>query len=387
MTRPWTSRLRSALGLAWLFAILALTSRAEAQLSIDNVPETLIEAFRFHLDKWSEVLLGFAKKLFFALASIELTMSLARAYYEEGGTFDRIGAVFIHRMLFLGFWSTLLFFGPDGIRNLVDTFAALGASASGQALDPTGILEQGLGLTLELMSLAFDEGVLESAALFFPLTILAMVFVFATAEVVGALIDAYIVASAGIVMLGFGGSRWTAPMAENYLRTAVGAGIHLMVVNLVAAVGMRAVLEIAYVIKGVGDADFPGLVSVVLYVTGAAMLFAYLLRRVPAMVSSIATGAVAADSGNAVVAAAASGAHMGVSAAMMTAAPVGRFASNLAATASAALQGRPGGNPEHPGAGVSAATAARPAQSSFNDSMKPSAAIQKGDRRGDDDAV
>jgi hypothetical protein len=176
-------------------------------------------------------------------------------------------------------------------------------------------------------------------------------------------------------------------MAENYLRTAVGAGIHLMVVNLVAAVGMRAVLEIAYVIKGVGDADFPGLVSVVLYVTGAAMLFAYLLRRVPAMVSSIATGAVAADSGNAVVAAAASGAHMGVSAAMMTAAPVGRFASNLTATASTALQGRPGANREHPGAGISAAAAARPVYSGFNDSMKPSAAIQKGDRRGDDDAV
>ena len=270
-----------ALGPAVLLSALALTHPAHAQLSIDNVPETLIEAFRFHLDQWSNVLLGFAKKLFFALASTELTLSLARAYYEEGGTFDRIGAVLIHRMLFLGFWSTLLFFGPEGIRDLVDSFASLGAAASGQALDPTGILEQGLGLTLELMSLAFDEGVLESAALFFPLTILAIVFVFATAEVVGALIDAYIVASAGIVMLGFGGSRWTAPMAENYLRTAVGAGIHLMVVNLVAAVGMKAVIEIAYVIKGVGDADFPGLVSVVLYVTGAAILFAYLLRRVP----------------------------------------------------------------------------------------------------------
>jgi hypothetical protein len=78
---------------------------------------------------------------------------------------------------------------------------------------------------------------------------------------------------------------------------------------------------------------------------------------------------------------------MGVTAAMMTAAPVGRFASNLAATASTALQGRPRANPEHPGAGISAAAAARPAHSSFNDSVKPSAAIQKGDRHGDDDAV
>jgi predicted lipid-binding transport protein (Tim44 family) len=160
-----------------------------------------------------------------------------------------------------------------------------------------------------------------------------------------------------------------------------------MVVNLVAAVGMRAVLEIAYVIKGVGDADFPGLVSVVLYVTGAAILFAYLLRRVPAMVSSIATGAVSADSGGAVMAAAASGAHMGAAAATMTAAPVGRFASNLAATATAALAGRGNASAEDVSAGMSAAAAARPVGSSFTDLMKPSAAIQKGKPDGNDDAV
>ena len=95
MSGPRKSQLRWALGPALLCVMLALANTADAQLSIDNVPETLIEAFRFHLDRWSEVLLGFAKKLFFALASIELTMSLARAYYEEGGTFDRVGAVLI----------------------------------------------------------------------------------------------------------------------------------------------------------------------------------------------------------------------------------------------------------------------------------------------------
>ena len=130
MAGPTKSQLGRALGPALLCVALAWTHTAQAQLSIDNVPETLIEAFRFHLDKWSEVLLGFEKKLFFALASIELTMSLARAYYEEGGTFDRVGAVLIKRMLFLGFWSTLLFFGPDGIRRGCISQSATGATAA-----------------------------------------------------------------------------------------------------------------------------------------------------------------------------------------------------------------------------------------------------------------
>ena len=285
-----------------------------------------------HLDGWSSVILGFAKKVFLVLGSIEITIALARSYYQEGGTFDRVTAVLLERMLFLGFWATLLFWGTPAIWNLIESFQRLGSSATGVDLNPTGIFEQGLTMTLDLMALSFEEGILESTALFFPLTILAIVFVFATAEVVGALIDAYVIASAGIVVLGLGGSRWTSPIAQNYLRYALGAGIHLMVVNLVAAVGLKVLIDISAVIKDVGDEGATGLMAVVLYVTGAALLFAYLLRRVPATVSSIVSGAVSADSGGAVIAAAASGAHMGATAAMMTAAPAARFGLGAVAT-------------------------------------------------------
>jgi hypothetical protein len=114
-------------------------------------------------------------------------------------------------------------------------------------------------------------------------------------------------------------------MAQNYLRYALGAGVHLMVVNLVAAVGLRALFQTSSVIHSVGQAGAPGLVAVVLYLLGAALLFAYVLRRIPATVSSIVSGAVAPDSGGAMMAAAASGAHMGVSAAMLTVAPAARI--------------------------------------------------------------
>ena len=346
--RPWSRVLWPAL----ILCALAASNTAQAQLQIDNVPETIIEAFRMHLDRWSEVILGFAKKLFLVLGSIELTIALARSYYQEGGTFDRVTAVLIERMLFLGFWATLLFWGTPAIWNMIESFQHLGASATGVDLNPTGIFEQGLTMTLDLMALSFEEGILQSTALFFPLTILAIVFVFATAEVVGALIDAYVIASAGIVVLGLGGSHWTSPIAQNYLRYALGAGIHLMVVNLVAAVGLKVLIDISAVIHGVGDDGATGLMAVVLYVMGAAILFAYLLRRVPATVSSIVSGAVSADSGGAIIAAAASGAHMGASAAMMTAAPAARLGlgavSKVSTAAQAAMRGRQEGASRSP---------------------------------------
>ena len=359
--RRWSRALWPAL----VLCALAASNTADAQLQIDNVPETIIEAFRTHLDRWSDVILGFAKKVFLVLGSIELTIALARSYYQEGGNFDRVMAVLLERMMFLGFWATLLFWGTPAIWNMIESFQRLGSSATGVDLNPTGIFEQGLTMTLDLMAMSFDEGILESTALFFPLTILAIVFMFATAEVVGALIDAYVIASAGIVVLGLGGSRWTSPIAQNYLRYALGAGIHLMVVNLVAAVGLKVLIDISAVIHGVGDKDATGLMAVVLYVTGAAILFAYLLRRVPATVSSIVSGAVSADSGGAVIAAAASGAHMGASAAMMTAAPAARLGlgavGKVSTAVEAAAQRRQEGAPERLNAIVQANAAANPA--------------------------
>lgn len=109
-------------------------------------------------------------------------------------------------------------------------------------------------------------------------------------------------------------------------------------INLVAAVGLKALIDISAVIHGVGKEGGTGLMAVVLYVLGAATLFAYLLRRVPATVSSIVSGAISADSGGAVLAAAASGAHMGASAVTMTAVPAARLGSGAVSKLSSAVE-------------------------------------------------
>ena len=285
----------------WVLLSLSFSDVAQAQAEIDNIPETLLEAFAAQQNQWSSVLTDFAKKLFLALGTIELTISLARSYYQDGGSIDRVIGILLERMLFLGFWATLLYWGTPAIWDLIQMFAELGTKASGESLDPTGIFEQGMTLTLDLMGLAFDQGIIQSTLLIFPLTLLAIVCVFAAAEVVGAFLDAYFISTVGIVVLGLGGSRWTSPMAQNYLRYALGAGVHLMVVNLVAAVGLRALFQTSSVIHSVGQFGAPGLVAVVFYLLGAALLFAYILRRIPATVSSIISGAVAPDSGGAMM--------------------------------------------------------------------------------------
>lgn len=300
---PKISVLVAALGIALL--LLCWADAAHAQAGLDNLPDQMAELFRQKTQHWVSVLGGYARRLFFVLATIELTISMTRAYYQQGGTFEGIASVLIERLLFLGFWSTVLLYAPAWMPQLIQSLRNLGGAAIGVTLSPSDVLDRGLSLTADLIAAAFERNLLEGFGLLFPLLIIALTFVFATAEVLAALIDSYLIASAGILLLGFGGSTWTAGIAHNYLRYAFAAGIHLMVTQLVAGVGLQIVIDVGNSVVILDD----GFLSAVLWLMAVAILFAYLVRRIPAAVSSIVTGAPVADSGAALIATTAASAH------------------------------------------------------------------------------
>jgi type IV secretion system protein TrbL len=51
------------------------------------------------------------------------------------------------------------------------------------------------------------------------------------------LASGYILAYAGVIFLGFGGSRWTSDIALNYFKTVVAVGASLMTMVLIVGVG------------------------------------------------------------------------------------------------------------------------------------------------------
>ena len=58
------------------------------------------------------------------------------------------------------------------------------------------------------------------------------------ANVLLAMLTAYILAYAGIFVLGFGGSRWTSDIAFNYFRAVIGIGLKLMAMTLMIGIGV-----------------------------------------------------------------------------------------------------------------------------------------------------
>ena len=67
--------------------------------------------------------------------------------------------------------------------------------------------------------------------------IVAGSFAFIAGQLLITLIESYIAVYGGIILLGFGGSRWTSDMASSYMKYAVAVGMKLMLCYLVIGLG------------------------------------------------------------------------------------------------------------------------------------------------------
>jgi type IV secretion system protein TrbL len=68
------------------------------------------------------------------------------------------------------------------------------------------------------------------------------------------LISAWLLAYAGIFLLGFGGSRWTSDIAINFYKTVLGVGIQLFTMAFLIGVG-KSFLDQYYKAFEVGTPD------------------------------------------------------------------------------------------------------------------------------------
>src|SRR4029079_4122367 len=121
---------------------------------------------------------------------------------------------------------------PLWVPRITQGFAEAGKQASGTtALSPSSILDEGITLSGNILTATGSTGFLAnpSGNLVGSLVSLIVLLVFAliAAQLVLVLVESYIVLSAGILFLGFGASRITAPLAERYFLYAFEVGIRL----------------------------------------------------------------------------------------------------------------------------------------------------------------
>ena len=75
-------------------------------------------------------------------------------------------------------------------------------------------------------------------ALVFCAVVIFIAYLAIAIQFVVAMVESYLVIGAGVIFLGFGGSRWTAAYVERYIAYAVSVGMKILVLYLLIGAGM-----------------------------------------------------------------------------------------------------------------------------------------------------
>jgi len=197
---------------------------------------------------YSAAVQPYAIKLFFALFLIDLLTTWIQFMAE--GQLDPshfIGRLFRH-VFAGGFVYLMIVNGFAWMYLVIQSFSRIGSAISGlPALSPASVLKAGLAMTQMLVNSPSTTGLLNNLELAFVSGFLALVvgaaFLIVAVELMLTLVKAYLTTSLGVILLGFGGNRFTASAAEGYFTNVIRIGTMLLFFYAVLAVGMQMVVQ------------------------------------------------------------------------------------------------------------------------------------------------
>jgi type IV secretion system protein TrbL len=291
---------------------------------------------------WSGTLLGFANRLFALLALIELAWSAA-VWVLDKNEFQSFFAAIAKKIMWIGMFYALLLNGPVWIPAIIDSFVDAGAAAGGgSGLSPTDVFNTGIMNAASLVSGMSALDILKDPAMMMFGGLSAIIMVLAFAVIAGqllvALVESYIAISAGLLFLGFGGSRWTTDFVQKFIGYAVATGVKLFMLYLVISIGNTQALTWAPMLTNALGAAAGDKFNVILTVMGGSVLLAFLAMQIPSMAASMLAGSPTLTAGGAAATGAAIGAGMVGAGAALASTTVGaaKAAGGMASAAKAA---------------------------------------------------
>ncbi len=218
---------------------LLLSQSAFAAVEKEGVLNEVAARYLEASATWGSVITGYAEWLFWTLAVISMVWTfgfMALRQADLGEFFSE----FIRFTIFTGFFYWLLSNGPDMAMAIIRSLSIVGGEASGmgRSLSPSTPIDIAFDILAKAGKSYEWSSPIDNLSIFLiTLAILACLAVVA-ANVLLAMLTAYILAYAGIFVLGFGGSRWTSDIALNYFRAVIGIGLKLMAMTLMIGIGI-----------------------------------------------------------------------------------------------------------------------------------------------------
>ena len=255
----------------------------------------------------------YAIRLFWILALAEFTYAGIQLAFRKADMLEWLASL-MNQVLFIGFFFSLLLNSGPWASAIVTSFRQAGSAASVAAggsanLGPSDIV----GIGIDLAGTVADQTTMLNPAQSLGFIIVAIILLICFALIalwmIEALVQSYIIISAGALFMGFGGSRWTKDLALKILMGAVSIGAKLFVLQLLVGLGesiMRGWLRAA--------AGTTLTFRDLWVMLAASLVMVGLTKGVPDLVQSLINGTAFAGGGGLLGAAAAAGGAAGAAA-------------------------------------------------------------------------
>jgi len=248
-------------------------------------------------NSWFTTILGLVRPTFMLLGTIEICWAAAVWAFEKDNL-SSLSVEVIKKIMFIGFFYTLLQYAPQWIPTITDSFAQAGASAAATGPVTTdSIIATGLAV-VKLIWVNVPTDFLGVIAALGKIVIAAIAtigiviaYVILAAQYFTLKIESYLLFAAGAIFLGLGSSSWTKEYVSKYLNYAINVGVRLLVLILVLSLVATAVTQM-----GNGFTfDYVPLLTLL----AASLVQAILGVKAPEMAGALLSGGIGLHAGSA----------------------------------------------------------------------------------------
>lgn len=254
--------------------------------------DNILYRFANTASMWSQTILSYARYLFWSLALISMVwtyglMALRKADIQE------FMAETVRFLVVVGFFYWILDNGPAIATAIIDSMRKLAANASGidAHISPSSIVDVGF----DIVSKAIDNSSIWSPAAttvgLLVAGLILIVLALVSINMLIILITAWILTYGGIILLGFGGGRWTQDIAIQYYKTVLGIALQAFAMILIIGIGKSFVDQYyAAMAKDI-------LLKEMFVMLVVAILLLMLINKIPPVLANIVSGGGAGGGG------------------------------------------------------------------------------------------
>ncbi|WP_312975697.1 P-type conjugative transfer protein TrbL [Atlantibacter hermannii] len=257
------------------------------QLDSSGLLDTLLDKFQQVASTWTLVIGDYANWLFWGMVLISMVWSFGMLAIQGEGLTSALAEI-VRFFAVIGFFYYLLINGPAISQSIINSMRQLAANALGTSIgiSPSSIVDIAFVILTKVSSAASIWSPMISTIMITVAIIVLVVMALIAINMLIMLVSAWVLCYAGVILLGFGGSKWTSDIAINYLRTVLSIGIQLFTMTLIIGIGQSFIDQYFSIIKN----DIPDLNSLIVLLL-ASIILLVLTNKLPLLLSGVVGGA------------------------------------------------------------------------------------------------